>query len=383
MPPFLLYNITNFEVCGDFLQHSKNFIVNEGIQLRLYIISAIVAALLLIVTISNRFDVWNTKDLAYDDEQVGLDDQIVINFSHVVAENTPKGLAANKFAEVVKEKSNGKILVQIYPNGILYNDENELAALKKGDIQMIAPSISKMTKTLPSWQVLDLPFIFENDEQVYEILHGEVSESLLQELESINIHGLTFWHNGFKQMASNSTPLLDVDQFKDLTIRIMPSDILKEQFLLLEAKPILKTFNDLYAAIQNNEIIAQENTLSNLYSKGYYSMQPNITLSNHGILAYSVLMNEDFWTSLTGEQKRIIQDSLDEMQRWQHDQAVAINAQNFKQLEQVEEIEFYEISEKRRDQWMEALQPIYDSYEKLSNKDFLTQLRKEIQETNN
>ena len=94
-------------------------------------------------------------------------------------------------------------------------------------------------------------------------------------------------------------------------------------------------------------------------------------------------MNKDFWNSLTGEQKKIIQDALDEMQRWQHDQAVAINAQNFKQLKQQEEIQFYEISEKRREQWMEALQPIYDSYEKLSNKDFLTQLRKEIQETNN
>lgn len=349
--------------------------------MRLYIITAIVAAILLIITISYRFDVWNTKDLPYDDEQVGLNDQIVINFSHVVAENTPKGLAVSKFAELVKEKSNGHIVVQVYPNGILYNDVNELTALKKGDIQMIAPTISKMTKALPSWQVLDLPFIFENDEQVYEILHGELSESLLQELDSIQVHGLTFWHNGFKQIASNSTPLLEVDQFKELKIRTMPSDILKEQFLLLKAKPIVTTFNDLYVAIQNNEVIAQENTLSNLYSKGYYSMQPNITLSNHGILAYSVMMNAEFWKSLTDGQQKIIQDSLDEMQRWQHDQAVAINAENFQQLKADEEIHFYNISEKQREHWMEALQPIYDSYEKLSNKDFLTQLRKEIQDS--
>lgn len=370
-------------MCGDFLQHSKNFNVNEGILLRLYIITAIVAALLLIVTISYRFDVWNTKNLPYDDEQVGLDDQIVINFSHVVAENTPKGLAVNKFAELVKEKSDGEIIVQTYPNGILYNDENELAALQKGDIQMIAPSVSKMSEALPSWQVLDLPFIFESDEQVYEILHGDLSDSLLQELDSINVHGLTFWHNGFKQMASNTTPLLEVDQFKDLKIRIMPSDILKEQFLLLKAKPILKTFNDLYIAIQNNEIIAQENTISNLYSKGYYSMQPNITLSNHGILAYSVMMNADFWKSLSDGQQKIIQDSLDEMQRWQHDQAVALNAENYQQLQADENVQFYTISDQQRKQWMEALQPIYSSYEKISNKDFLTQLRKEIQDNNN
>ncbi|MGN7476595.1 DctP family TRAP transporter solute-binding subunit [Solibacillus silvestris] len=348
--------------------------------MRFYIITAMVTVVLLIISISYRFDVWNSKDLPYDDEQVGLDDQIVINFSHVVAENTPKGLAVIKFAELVKEKSDGKIIVQIYPNGILYNDVNELAALKQGDIQMIAPTISKMTKALPSWQVLDLPFIFENDEQIYEVLHGELSETLLRELDNINVHGLTFWHNGFKQMASNLTPLLEVEHFKGVTVRIMPSDILKEQFTLLKAKPIVTTFNDLYAAIQNNEIFAQENTLSNLYSKGYYSMQPSITLSNHGILAYGVMMNSDFWKSLTDEQQQIIQDSLDEMQRWQHDQAVAINAENFQQLKTNEDIQFYTFSEIQRRQWMEALQPIYNSYEKLGNKDFLTQLRKEIQD---
>ena len=160
---------------------------NEEIVLRFYVITAIITIIVLIATITYRLDIWNQKDLPYDDEQNGLDDHIIINFSHVVAENTPKGLAAIKFAELVKEKSNGDMIVQIYPNGIMYNDDNELKALKEGDIQMIAPTISKMTDALPSWQVLDLPFIFENDEQVYQALHGDLSEKLLQELNSINV----------------------------------------------------------------------------------------------------------------------------------------------------------------------------------------------------
>ena len=229
-----------------------------------------------------------------------------------------------------------------------------------------------------SWQVLDLPFLFENDEQVYEVLHGQLSADLLNELKSIHVHGLTFWHNGFKQMASNATPLLDVEQFNGLTIRLMPSDVLKKQFTLLKATPVVTTFNDLYAAIQNNENLAQENTISNLYSKGYYSMQPRITLSNHGILAYGVMMNEAFWKSLNEKQQQIIEDSLDEMQRWQHDQAVALNAENLQQLKATNEIQLYTLTEEQRKEWMEALQPIYYYYEKLSNKDFLKQLREEI-----
>lgn len=350
--------------------------------MRFYIVTAIITIFILAVSISVRFNLWNQQDLPYDDEQTGLNDQITINFSHVVAENTPKGLAASKFAELIKEKSDGNMIVQIYPNGILYSDENELDALKDGDIQMIAPTISKMTELFPSWQVLDLPFLFENDEQVYEVLHGPLSKQLLNELSSQNIHGLTFWHNGFKQMASKNTPLLEIEQFKGLAVRSMPSNVLIEQFKLLKAVPTVTTFNDLYAAIQNNSILAQENTLSNLYSKGYYTMHPRITLSNHGILAYSVMMNEDFWHSLTDEQQQIITDSINELQRWQHDEAVKLNAKNLTQLQKSEQAQLYVLSDEQRAKWIDALLPIYKYFERETSKDYLQQLRDEISAVN-
>lgn len=347
--------------------------------MRFYLISAIVTLIILITVISIRQDVWHTNTLPYDDEQIGLDDQITINFSHVVAENTPKGLAADKFAQLVKEKSNGKINVQVYPNGILYSDEKELTALKNGDIQMIAPTISKMTAALPSWQVLDLPFLFENDDQIYAALHGELSQVLLTELSSINIHGLAFWNNGFKQIATKTEPILTVEHFQDLTIRIMPSAILKQQYNLLHAQPISTTFNDLYKKIQNNEILALENTLSNLYSKGFYTMQPQITLSNHGLLAYSVLMNEDFWQSLDGASQNIITQSLKEMELWQHKQAVAINEANLQQLQTNPNITIHSLSEQQREEWKKALQPIYQSYKNIGNPEYLTQLYTELE----
>lgn len=348
--------------------------------MRFYIITAFLTIATLIISISFRFDFWNPRDLPYDDEQIGLEDHIIINFSHVVAENTPKGLAASKFAELINEKSNGNMIVQIYPNGILYNDKNELAALKEGDIQMIAPTLSKMTAELPSWQVLDLPFLFENDEQVYEVLHGPLSEQLLKELESIQIHGLTFWHNGFKQMAAKNGPLLDTSDFIGLTMRSMPSKVLLKQVQLLLAEPIVTSFNDLYASIENNRIEGQENTISNIYSKGYYKMHPYITQSNHGILAYSVLMNKDFWNSLTKQHQQIITESIDELQRWQHDEAVKLNAENLQQLQRSGQVQLYTLTEAQRNEWKEVLQPIYQYYERQISKNYLQQLREGLLE---
>lgn len=140
-----------------------------------YFITIALALLIILASIIGyRQNIFNIVTLPYDDEQIGLQEQIIIHFSHVVAENTPKGLAAAKFAELVKEKTNGRVLVQVYPNGILYNDETELQALQKNEVQMIAPTFSKMTDLLPRWQVLDLPFVFENEQQI-KSLYEKVS----------------------------------------------------------------------------------------------------------------------------------------------------------------------------------------------------------------
>ena len=229
---------------------------------------------------------------------------------------------------------------------------------------MIAPTLSKVTDVFPTWQVLDLPFIIENDQQIYTALHGELSTQLLNELDSIHVKGLTFWNNGFKQMAAKSQPILEVEDFNNLHVRIMPSTILHKQFTLLDAKPTVITFNDLYKQLQDEQIIAQENTISNLYSKGFYEIQNEITLSNHGILAYAVMMNGDFWDSLDPEAQQIITETIDDMKEWQHTESILLNKKNFEQLQAKESVNFHTLTQAQLQQWKDELQPIYNYYEK-------------------
>lgn len=351
---------------------------NEGFILRFYLITAVVTILILMSVISYKQELFRTDELPYDTEQVGLDNQTVIHFSHVVAENTPKGLAATKFAQLVEEKSNGKMIVQIYPNGIMYHDDNEMDALRNGDVQMIAPTTSKVSAYLPSWQVLDLPFLIENDEQLFTVLHGEFGKQLLNELGSINVTGMTFWTNGFKQMASKDTPILQVADFHDLSFRTMNSTILEKQFTLLGATPVVTTFNDLYHELTTEGILGQENTISNIYSKGYYKFHPHITLSNHGILAYAVLFNQDFWQSLSPEQQTIISESLEELRVWQHEQAVMLNEQNLKALEHNNAIQLHTLTKQQQIEWQKQLEPIYNYYKMSINSHYLDKFLQEI-----
>ena len=331
-------------------------------DMKYFFTGALLTLILLISFFGYKHNNANDSSLPYDDEQNGLSDQIIIHFSHVVAENTPKGLAATRFAELVKEKTDGRVIVQVYPNGILYSDENEMEALQNNDIQMIAPTFSKMTSYLPSWQVLDLPFLIETDEQLRRVLSGPLKDRLLAELDELGIKGLDFWSNGFKQIASNDYPVLETDDFQSLRIRVMASELLSKQFSLLGSTPVTTTFDDVFYEIEKKNIQAQDNTISNLYSKGFHKYEKYITLSNHGIMGYAVMMNETFWNELDEELQQHIQDALYEMSDWQFETSIAMNRASEQELEALPNITLSSLSEIQRHRWKEKVSPVYDYY---------------------
>ncbi|KGR83470.1 DctP family TRAP transporter solute-binding subunit [Lysinibacillus odysseyi] len=327
-------------------------------------------------------NIGDIASLPYDDEQHGLGDQIIIHFSHVVAENTPKGLAAIKFAELVKEKTNGRVIVQVYPNGILYSDDNEFEALQQNEIQMIAPTFSKVTSYLPSWQVLDLPFIIETDEQLKEVLTGPLKEQLLAELDGLNIKGLDFWSNGFKQIASNDYPVQNVQDFQLLRVRVMASELISKQFSLLGSTPITTTFDDVYYEIEKRNIQAQENTISNLYSKGFHKYEKHITLSNHGIMGYAVMINKPFWDSLDAELQQPILEALQEMSDWQFETSIEMNQIGQQELSSLPDVSLYPLSPVQKKAWKEKVAPIYETYQKEINDSYYKLLIEEVNRSN-
>src|ERR1043165_9916159 len=137
---------------------------------------------------------------------------IVIKFSHVVATNTPKGLAAEKFKELAEKYTAGKVKVEVYPNSQLYKDKEELEALQLGAVQMLAPSLAKFGPLgVKEFEVFDLPYIFPNKTALYNVTEGPIGKSLLKKLESKGITGLAYWDNGFKIMSANKPLRLPAD----------------------------------------------------------------------------------------------------------------------------------------------------------------------------
>ncbi|MFJ7731616.1 TRAP transporter substrate-binding protein [Lysinibacillus sp. NPDC097231] len=342
-----------------------------------FIIGTIATVLLLTISIGIQQGLLFAKPFPYDDEQKGLDTQIIIHLSHVVAENTPKGQAANKFAELVEKNTNGKVKVHIYPNASMYNDENEFQALQNGKVEMIIPTFSKMTSFVPNWQVLDLPYLFNTDDEVHEVLTGSIGEQLLNELKPFHIKGLGFWHNGFKHLTSVDHPIHTFEDLKGLRIRTMPSKTLEKQFEAVEATPIPISFSEVFTDLESHAIDAQENTASNIYSKGFYKVQKHMTLTKHGILGYAVLINENFWNSLPSKIQKQIMAAMKETTDWQFEQAVLMNETDLQKLEQQDNFEIYSMNNEERQRFKEKLTPVYDLYRaSVQNNQILSEIEK-------
>ncbi|MBC6971740.1 DctP family TRAP transporter solute-binding subunit [Bacillus sp. Xin] len=302
-----------------------------------------------------------SKDkLAYDDDQEGLNKQIVFKFSHVVAENTPKGLAVSKFAELVNEKSNGNIKIEIFPNGSLYSDIEEIHALKAGQVHFIAPSTSKLGILSHEWGVLDLPFAFPSYEAIQEGLNGKIGDQLLHSLQKDKIKGLAHWSNGFKQITSNKGPIHTPKDIQGQSFRIMQSDVIQSQFDLLNVDAHQDSFNSTYKLIETGKVDGEENTISNIYSKKFYNVQNYLTISNHGYLGYVVMMDQKTWNQQTEKTKQILLEAMKETTEWNNHQSIQMNEKQLELIKQNSSIQIHRLTDLERKEWEKTLSPIYE-----------------------
>ena len=226
---------------------------------------------------------------------------IVIKFSHVVATDTPKGQAAERFKMLAEKATGGKVKVEVYPNSQLYKDKEELEALQLGAVQMLAPSLAKFGPLgAKEFEVFDLPYIFPTKQALYNVTDGPIGKSLLQKLEPKGITGLAFWDNGFKVMSANKPMQMPAD-FKGMKMRIQSSKVLEAQMRALGANPQVLAFSEVYQALQTGVVDGTENPPSNMYTQKMHEVQKHVTMSNHGYLGYAVIVNKKFWDGLPAD----------------------------------------------------------------------------------
>ncbi|MEH6577003.1 MAG: TRAP transporter substrate-binding protein [Amphritea sp.] len=286
---------------------------------------------------------------------------ITLKFSHVVAENTPKGLMANKFAELVAERLAGKVEVKVFPSSQLFGDNKVLEAMLLGDVQMAAPSLSKFQKYTPTLQLFDLPFLFKDMAAVERFQGSADGQKMLTSLESKGLVGLGYLHNGMKQLSA-SAPLKVPADASGKKFRIMTSDVLQAQFEAIDAVPLKKPFSEVFTLLQTRAIDGQENTWSNIYSKKFFEVQPFITESNHGVLDYMVVTSAEFWGDLDADLRTEIKAALDEAIAFGNVIAAEKANSDKQAIIDSKRSEVIEISAEERALWVAAMKPVWGQF---------------------
>lgn len=303
-------------------------------------------------------------------------DQIIIKFSHVVANDTPKGKAAEKFKQLAEKYTGGRVKVELYPNSQLYKDREEMEALQRGAVQMLAPSVSKFGPLgVREFELFDLPYLIPDAETVDRVTDGDIGRNLFAKLEPKGLKGLAYWDNGFKQFSANR-PLRKPEDFRGLKMRIQSSKVLEAMMRELGALPQVMAFSEVYSALQQKVVDGTENPLSNLYTQKMYEVQSNLTISDHGCLVYAVITNRKFWEGLPADIRTQLEKAMAEATRYERDIAKKENDDALAAVKASGKTEVYVLSEAERRLWKEALLPVQAKFEGVVGKDNLEAIRR-------
>ena len=301
---------------------------------------------------------------------------IVIKFSHVVASDTPKGKAAERFKELAEKNTKGRVKVELYPNSTLYKDKEELEALQLGAVQMLAPSLAKFGPLgVKEFEVFDLPYIFPFKDVLHQVTEGPIGKSLLQKLEPKGITGLAFWDNGFKIMSANK-PLHAPADFKGLKMRIQSSKVLDAQMRALGANPQVLAFSEVYQALQTGVVDGTENPPSNMYTQKMHEVQKHVTVSNHGYLGYAVIVNKKFWDSLPADIRTELDSAMKAATAYANAIADQENGRALDAIRKTGKTTIYELTPQEKAEWRKALLPVQTEMEPRIGKELIASIRK-------
>jgi C4-dicarboxylate-binding protein DctP len=306
------------------------------------------------------------------------DDPIIIKFSHVVANDTPKGKGALKFKELAEKYTNGKVKIDVYPNSSLYKDKEEIEALQLGSVQMLAPSTAKFAPLgVKEFEALDLPWLFKDEATYSQAMKGLVGQWLFKKLEAKGITGLAYWDNGFHMVSANR-PLTKPADFEGLKFRISGSKIADQYFRKLGSIPQIMAFSEVYQALQTGVVDGCENTPSNYLTQKFYEVQKDITVSSHAHLQYAVIVNSKFWSGLPADIRGQLEKAMSEATDYTNSIAVKENEDALAEIKKSGKTTLHYLTDDERKAWQTAMQPTYKWAKGRVGQEVLDVLAKEL-----
>jgi C4-dicarboxylate-binding protein DctP len=292
----------------------------------------------------------------------GEGETYTIRIAHLVPEEQSSHVAAETFKEKLEKESDGRIKVELYPNGQLYGSDREaIEAVQLGNIEMTIPAVAPLASFNEKFMVFDLPFLFNNNEAAYKALDGELGQELLKDLEENNIKGLVFGENGFRHMSNNKGPIESPEDIEGQKFRTLENPLHTDTFKAFGANASPFAFGELYTALQQGTYDAMECPVSLYYTNKFYEVQDYLSMTGHVYAATALLMNNDFYNELPEDLQKLVTEASEEFREEQRGLA---QKQDVEFLEKLKEsgMQVNELTDEQRDKFRDAASSVYDKY---------------------
>lgn len=290
-------------------------------------------------------------------------DTYTIRVAYLVSENQSTHIIAEDFKEQVEEESEGRISVELYPNGSLFpSDREAVESVQLGNVEMTIPALATVSSFDQNFMILDLPYLFESHDEAYRVLDGEFGQGLLDELEEYNLKGLAFAENGFRHITNNEHPIEQMSDLEGQKFRTLESPVQTDVFNEFGANASPFAFGEMYSALQQGVYDSMEGPIALLYTSNIQEVQDYMTLSNHIYMPTALLMNNEFFEGLPEDLQKIVQDAA---YMYRDEQRQLAQEQDEEWIETLEDegMEINELSDESLEEFQEAATPIFEKYE--------------------
>lgn len=289
------------------------------------------------------------------------DASTILKLGHGQTEVHPYHLGAERFASLVKEKTEGRVEIQIYPNGALGQERDMVEGLTLGTVDMCITTNAPLTNFASRFGVFEFPYLFKDYEHAHKVLDGETGQDIMKDLEPLNIVGLAYFENGFRNITNSKHTINTVSDLAGLKIRVMESPVHIASFQAMGANPTPMAWSEVYTAIQQGTIDGQENPTMAIVDGKIYEVNKYMSVTEHFYSPAELLISKAVFDKLSAEDQKALREAADEAKVYQRDEAYQIN--NTDKLSVLEE-NGVEITRVDKSSFEEAVKSVYEKNEK-------------------
>jgi tripartite ATP-independent transporter DctP family solute receptor len=292
---------------------------------------------------------------------------IDLKLGHAINEKDVFHEAALKFEELVEARTNGEVTVTIYPNAKLGDERNLLDSLTMGTVDLGIITGGPVINFLPSFGVLDLPFLFSTPEHAYKVLDGPIGDGFFKEMEKLGWKGLAYGERGFRNLTNSVRPVEKPEDIKGLKVRVMQNPIYIDSFTALGANAVPMAWTEALTALQQGTIDGQENPLNVIAAYNINESNKYLSITRHAYAPNVILMSMRTWNKLTPEQQKVVSESA--LEAAKHNRSID-NEMEAEWLQSLKD-KGMQVSEPDLSLFRDAVKSVYEKYEQEYGKDLI------------